>query len=204
MGLLKGDFCTNEQTVPAGVTSGGRGGAPDRAGGAGFAPDATPDDYAMLGTTTGVQITLIGDAKMTITDAEGRRLSGDNGLLAGYADTIPGATLVEVAGAQVAALTTGGPFTVAITRHGRGRRRAAEGREPAPGAIVRTLAFPGIPMTTTTTAGLSLASASVEPETLLTYRYTPASPVQELTAVVLDGAQAGDVTAPIVRVTLRL
>ncbi len=202
VGLLKGDFCTNEQTVPSGVTSAAAAaGVLDKAGGAGFAPDATADDYAALGTTTGVQITLIGAAKMVITDAEGRRLSGDNGLLAGYADAIPGATLVEVAGAQVAALTTGGPFAVTITGTNADTAARLKVENLRLGAIVRTLAFPGLPMTTTTTANLSLASAMVEPDALLTYRYTPDSPVQELTAVALDGAPAGDVTAPIVRVT---
>ena len=112
--------------------------------------------------------------------------AGD-GLLSGYADAIPGANLVEVAGAQVAALTTGGPFTVAISGTAADGAARLKVENLRTGAIVRTLAFPGMPITTTTTAALTLASASVEPDTMLTYRYTPDSPVQDLTAVALEG-----------------
>ena len=47
---------------------------------------------------------------MRITDPQGRQLAAESGLLTDYAKTIPGASLVEVEGVQVAALTTGGPF----------------------------------------------------------------------------------------------
>jgi hypothetical protein len=195
LGLLKGEFCTNQTALPPGNPT-----AAALAGVTGIAPDAADADYATLGTTTGVQLTLLGDARMTITDAQGRRLAGNTGLLTGYANTIPGANLVEVAGAQVAALTTGGPFTVTIqgsTAAGSARLKVENLRS---GTIVRTLAFPGLPMTTTTTAALTLPSASVEPGTVLTYRYAPDSPAQELTTAPLDGGQAGDVTPPTVRV----
>ena len=198
LGLLKGDFCTNQTALPPGNPT-----AAALAGVTGIAPDAADADYATLGTTTGVQLTLLGDARMTITDALGRRLAGNTGLLTGYANTIPGANLVEVAGAQVAALTTGGPFTVTIqgsAADGSARLKVENLRS---GSIVRTLAFPGLPMTTTTTAALTLPSASVEPGTVLTYRYTPDSPAQELTTAPLDGGQAGDVTPPTVQRRVR-
>ncbi len=196
VGLLKGDFCTNQQALPPGNPGAAAAGA------IGLAPDATEEDYAALGTTTGVQLTLIGAATMSITDAQGRHVANDNGLLAGYANTIPGATLVAVTNAQVAALTTGGPFTVAI--HGTAAEGAARLKVEnlRAGAIVRTLAFPGLPITTTTTATLTLAAATVEPGAVLTYRYTPDSPEQAVTTVALDGERAGDVTAPTVQVTL--
>jgi DNA-binding beta-propeller fold protein YncE/pimeloyl-ACP methyl ester carboxylesterase len=195
-GLLRGDFCTIQQVQPSGNANAATGSA------TGLTTDAPEADYAALGTTTGVQLTLIGDAEMTIADAQGRRLTPTNGLLAGYANTIPGANLVDVGGAQVAALTTGGPFTVTI------RGTAADGMARLivsnlqSGAIVRTLTFPGLPMTTTTTAVSVLPGPVAEQDLALTFRYTPDSPEQLLTGILLDGSQAGDTQPPSVKVTL--
>jgi len=132
----------------------------------------------------------------------GRRLSAESGLLTGYANTIPGSNLIALKGAQVAALTTGGPFTVAI----RGTAGASAARLTVnnlqAGAIQRTIVFPGVPVTTTTVATLTLPAATVDLSAQLVYRYTPDSPVETLSGMVLDGPQAGDVTAPTVRVAI--
>lgn len=196
LGLLKGEFCTNQTALPPGN--------PLAAGATplGLAPDAVEADYAGLGATTGVQLTLLGDAQMIITDSLGRRLSAEGGLLAGYANTIPGANLIALAGAQVAALTTGGPFTVVI--HGTAGASAARltVNNLQAGAIQRTVTFPGVPVTTTTTATLTLAAATVEPGAQLAYRYTPASPTETFAGAVLDGPPAGDVTPPVAHVAI--
>lgn len=196
LGLLKGAFCTHQTALPPGnpLTAG--------ATAFGLAPDAVEADYAGIGATTGVQLTLLGDARMTITDPLGRRLSAESGLMTGYANAIPGANLVVLEGAQVAALTTGGPFTVAI----RGAAEASAARLTVnnlqAGAIQRTITFPGVPVTTTTAATLTLPAATVDLSAQLIYRYTPDSATETLTGSVLDGPQAGDVTAPTVHVAI--
>lgn len=196
LGLLKGDFCTYQTGLPPGNPL-----AAD-ATASGLAPDAVEADYAGLGATTGVQLTLLGDALMTITDASGRRLSDESGLMTGYANTIPGANLITLEHAQVAALTAGGPFTVAI--HGIAASSAARltVNNLQAGAIQRTIAFPGVPITTTTAATLTLPAATVDLNAQLIYRYTPDSPAETLSGSVLDGPQAGDVAAPTVRVAV--
>jgi hypothetical protein len=190
LGLLHGDFCTNQQLAATG-----------NADAAALAPDASAASYAALGTTTGVQLTLLGDAQMTISDAQGRQLSAGSGLMSGYANTIPGANLVAVTGAQVAALTRPGPYTVQIRAAGdleaagAARLTLAELQD---GAIVRSMNFPGIPITTSTVATATLAGPATSPDLTLTYRYTSASPEQQLPGTLLDGSHAGDVAPPAV------
>ena len=190
LNLLQGNICINPgQTLPPGDP------------GWAVASAALETDYASLGATTGVQMTLVGDGTMAVSDSTGRRLAGDTGLMAGYANTIPGANAVALKGAQVAALTANSAYTVTIRGTVVGGAARLTISDLSSGAMVRSIVFPGLPMTATTTATFTLAGPTTVPDLMLAYQYTPDSPVDYLPGTVLDGPQAGDVTPPAVSVT---
>ena len=106
---------------------------------------------------TGVELTLLGDAEMTITDAQGRRCATEGGLMAGYANTIPGANLVEVEGRSGRRADDGRSIhRLVISGTAENGCSAAAATTWSKASSPALWPFPGVPVTTTTTAVLTL------------------------------------------------
>jgi pimeloyl-ACP methyl ester carboxylesterase len=193
--MLKGRMCSNQQNPYVAVTS--VAGAPASA--AGLA--ATQATTATL--ATGMQVLVVGTAGLNVFDALGRHTGPVSNTNPGTETGIPGVGYERSDGAQVARIAAGGVYTVVL--RGTQASGAAMLRLSAMsgGAVTQTVAFEGIPITTTTLVTFTLSLPGVPAATSPVTQFDAGWPVQSVNALgVLSGTASQDITPPLTYISL--
>ncbi len=145
----------------------------------------------------GTQITLIGDAELNVYDALGQHAGPISPTLPGSESNIPGVDYEVTDGAATAMITASGTYTIVV----RGNRTdgAAMVRVSAlsNGAFTQSVAYEGIPITSTTVANLTLTAPGLPVIPTFVTHYDvgwPVTPVNNLG--LLSGPASLDLLPP--------
>lgn len=191
--MLKGRMCSNQQNpFLTAVQS--------------AAPNNEPLAVTAGTTATfasGTQILVVGNADLNLYDTLGRHTGPIAPMALGAENSIPGVGYESSGSAQVAMIAASGVYTIVL----RGERPngAAMLRLSAMdnGVITQTLAFEGIPITTTTVATLTLTTPGVPISPSFVTQFDAGWPVQSVGVLgVLTGTASQDITPPMTFITL--
>ena len=177
--MLRGELCSSSQPLLA-------------ASGAGE-PGAQAVTQAEADLRT--EVLVIGTADLNLTDSAGRHTGPIAGQAFGSENKIPGVSYMASEGAQVAVISEGGPYTITLASRQAAGAAMLRITPQIDGAMLGTVMYPGIPMTATTVATLTLAGPGVLPGELR-YVYQPGLPPQTVSGRALNPTEAGDLVPP--------
>lgn len=188
--MLDGALCSNQQ---AGVVS-----TPSQQNRRQAA--AASADAGSGALDHGVEVMALGNVEMQLRDGEGRRTGRALGTAYGVEREIPGVAFELTPQLQMAMIAVDGTYHITLTGVLQGgallRIRSYDS-----GEINQTEVFPGVAISTTTIATLTLNTVdmTISP---LHYRYDTAALPQQLAPVTLQGDSSADLTPP--ATTIRL
>jgi outer membrane protein assembly factor BamB/pimeloyl-ACP methyl ester carboxylesterase len=142
----------------------------------------------------GVEVMALGNVEMQLRDGEGRRTGRALSTPYGVEREIPGATFELTPQLQMAMITVDGTYHITLTGVLQGGALLRV-RWYDNGEVTQTEVFPGMAISTTTVATLTLntVDGTISP---LHYRYDAKSPPQTLTAGTLQGDSSADLSPP--------
>jgi hypothetical protein len=177
--------------------------------GAGASPSVPLASLPYTATlTSGLEISLIGNAQLDVVDSAGHHTGLLPGASHGYETNIPYSGYDSTGDGQVITLMAADAYTV--TLHGSQSTGAAILRVSTlvNGVVGESLAYDGIPITTTTTATLtfhlSVATPPVLPADMnMVAQYAPGWPVELVgSSGILSGTAGQDLLPPVVSISM--